>query len=65
VRQVQISPNLRSEPEPDVVLAAIFDTVGAKSREDAFKRHWRDIILGASETDLLAFHFRSRVLDRK
>ena len=59
------SPNLRSKPEPEVVLAAILDTIGAKWREDATKRHWRDIIAGASETDLLAFHLRSRVLDRK
>jgi len=59
------SPNLRSKPEPEVVLAAILDTIGAKSREDASKRHWRDIVTGASEADLLAFHFRSRVLDRK
>jgi len=59
------SPNLLSELEPEVVLAAILDTTDAKSREDALKRHWRVIIAGASETDLLAFHFRSRVLDRK
>jgi len=59
------SPNLRSKPEPEVVLAAILDTIGAKSHEDALKRHWRDIIAGASETDLLAFHLRSPVLDRK
>ena len=59
------SPILRSKPEPEVDLAAILDTIGAKWREDASKRHWRDIIAGASETDLLAFHFRSRVLDRK
>jgi len=59
------SPNLWSEPEPEVVLAAILDTIGAKSHEDALKRHWRHIIAGASETDVLAFHFRSRVLDRK
>ena len=60
-----ISQNLWSKPEPEVVLAAILDTIGAKWREDAPKRHWRDIIAGASETDLLAFHFPSRVLDRK
>jgi len=59
------SPNLRSKPEPEVVLAAILDTIVAKSREDALKRHWRDIIAGSSETDLLAFHLRTRVLDRK
>jgi len=59
------SPNLRSKPEPEVVLAAILDTLGAKWCEDAPKRHWRDIIVGASETDLLALHFRTRVLDRK
>ena len=59
------SPNLRSKPEPEVALAAILDKIGAKSCEDALKRHWRDIIAGDSETDLLAFHFRSRVLDRK
>ena len=59
------SPNLRSKREPEVVLAAILDTIGAKSHEDALKRHWRDIIARASETDLLAFHFRSRMLDRK
>jgi len=46
-------------------IAAILDTIGSKSREDALKRPWRDIIAGASETDLLAFHFRSRMLDRK
>jgi len=55
------SPNLRSKPEPEVVLAAILDMIGAKWREDAPKRHWRDKIVGASETDLLAFHFRSRL----
>ena len=59
------SPNLQSKPEPEVVLAAILDTIGAKWREDAPKRHWRHIVAGASETDLLAFHFRFRVLDRK
>ena len=59
------SPNLRSKPEPEVVLAAILDKIDAKSCEDALKRHWRDIIAGDSETDLMAFHFRSRVLNRK
>ena len=59
------SPILRSKPEPEVDLAAILDTIGTKWREDASKRHWKDIIAGASETDLLAFHFRSRMLDRK
>ena len=70
-KPAETSSNLRSFAEfaePEVVLAAILDSIGAKSRqsrEDALKRHWRDIIAGASKTDLLAFHFRSRVLDRK
>ena len=51
------SPNLRSKPEPEVVLAAILDTIGAKSREDALKRHWRNLIAGASETRLVGIPF--------
>jgi len=43
----------------------ILDLEVAKSHENAFKQHWRVIIAGASETELLEFHFWSRVLDRK
>lgn len=61
----QRSQNLRSKLKPEVVLAAIWDLEGAKSRENAVRKLWSAMIAGVGETALLVFHFQSRMSDRK